>query len=715
MTKNTSSGGTLEIDHMPGIHGDRKPAAKKKKKPAAPEGRGLLGRIVYWTAVVAVWGGIVVAGILFYLSLTLPDTSALWNAARAPALTIVADDGEMLAHRGQLFGGNVDARNLPPALVAAVLATEDKRFYDHFGLDPWGLARAIVTNIRAGAFVQGGSTLTQQLAKNVFLTPERTLKRKLQEMLLALWLEARFSKEEILSMYLNRVYFGGGAYGIEAASERFFNKPARDVTLPEAAMLAGLLKAPTRYAPTNDIERAQARAQIVVERMRVEGYIDQAEADRAIAHPAKLAGYSGTGSINYFVDWIADTVPSYANFPDADLTVTTTIDPGFQRIAETVISEALARDGEKLNVSQAALVAMTPDGAVKAMIGGRNYKQSQFNRAVQARRQPGSAFKPFVYLTAMDQGYTPDSIMVDRPLDIDGWTPTNYSPGYRGPMSLKTALADSVNTVAVQLAQDVGIRNVIATAKRLGLTGDPAPDLSVALGTWEVNLLELTAAYGAFANGGDGVIPYAIQKVGTPGGSTVYQRQGSGLGPAMDDKVLGEMNYMLAAVVDDGTGKRAKLGGRPVAGKTGTSQNFRDAWFIGYTADLVVGVWVGNDDGEPMDKVSGGTLPASIWKDFMTRTQGSVPVASLPGSYRRAPAPTRQPSTTVEVTERPEPAAVEETPAVARAEPVAEEPGFFGRLFGSGDNDNESDAAGTSDNARAAQERFDKFRKPGHR
>jgi penicillin-binding protein 1A len=647
---------------------------EKRDKPERESGavRRLVGGLFYWTLVAGLWLAIAIGGLLFYYAMSLPDTSGLWDVAHTPSLSILASDGEVLSHRGDLLGGRVSVADLPSYVPEAVIATEDQRFYYHFGVDPIGLLRALYQNLRAGTVVQGGSTITQQLAKNVFLKPDRTISRKIQEMLLAIWLEARYSKEQILNLYLNRVYFGGGAYGIEGASERYFKKSAHDLTLPEAAMLAGLLKAPSHYSPTNDIELARRRASIVLNNMVLAGYITPEAARDAVAHPASLEGYSASGSINYFVDWIADALPGFAGQPNTDLTVRTTIDPVLQRAAEQIVARALAEDGPKVGATQAAFVAMTPDGAVRAMVGGRSYAQSQFNRAVQAQRQPGSAFKAFVYLTAMERGLTPETVRVDRPVSYGGWSPANYSGRFEGPMTLRHALADSVNTVAVQVAQEVGIRNIIRTAHRLGIQETLQPNLSLALGTCDVNLLELTAAYAAFANGGYGVIPHGIEEVRSRDGDELYQRSGSGLGRVMSEDALGKMNYMLKAVLEEGTGRKAALADRPAAGKTGTSQDYRDAWFIGFTADLVVGVWVGNDNRAPMKKVTGGSLPGTIWHDFMTQTQAGLRVADLPGTY--------PPQYGTASTAEPAPAETEtEDPNRKRD---WEEPGFFERLFG---------------------------------
>lgn len=661
-------------------------SARPRRPMARRLGSGFLRGTVYWSAIICLWFAIGIGGLLFYYAMSLPDTSGLWNVAHAPSLSILANDGETLSHRGDMRGGMVLTSDMPSYVAQAVIATEDQRFYWHFGVDPIGLARAAWANFRVGYIVQGGSTITQQLAKNVFLTSERTMSRKIQEMLLAIWLEARYSKAQILTLYLNRVYFGGGAYGIEGASERFFKKSARELTLPEAAMLAGLLKAPSHYSPTNNLERARDRAAIVLDNMLRQGFITDGDEQYALTHPASLEGYSASGSINYFVDWVADVLPAYTGEPNTDLTVRTTIDPAMQSAAEEIIARVLNAEGKDANVTQAALVAMTPDGAVRAMVGGKSYAQSQFNRAVQALRQPGSAFKPFVYLTAMEKGLTPETVRVDRPVTYGNWSPSNYSDRFSGSMTLTTALSKSINTIAVQVAQEVGIRNVVHTAQRLGIQQTLPTNLTLALGTCDVNLLELTAAYAAFANGGYGVLPHGIEEVHTRQGDEVYRRQGSGLGHVMDERSMSEMNYMLQAVMTSGTGRKAAIAGRQTAGKTGTSQDFRDAWFVGYSADLVVGVWVGNDDRAPMKKVTGGGMPAEIWHDFMERTQINQAVAALPGRY---PLDAGTPSANMR--DSLDPDAANQNSSKQKADEDRqrewEEPGFFERLFGAGSSE----------------------------
>lgn len=607
--------------------GPRKP--QKRAKPGHPWARFLLR----WGLVAGLWAVIAVTLVLGYFALTLPSTADLGVADRRPSITLLAADGSLLATFGDLFGEPIHLKDVPKYLPQAVIATEDRRFYSHFGIDPIGLARAVFINLRAGHVVQGGSTLTQQLAKNLFLTPDRTYKRKIQEMLLALWLEHRFTKDQILEIYLNRVYLGAGAYGVDAAARRYFNKPAKDLTLYEAAVIAGLLRAPTRFSPASDTARAGARAHQVLANMVDAGYLTEAQATAAESQRTQLAHVipirAGT---RYFADWVAEQVTSFTGSGNRDLVITTTLDPRMQDAAEHAIADTLARDGEKSEASQGALVAMTPDGAVRALVGGRDYIESQFNRATQALRQPGSSFKAFVYLTALEHGITPQDHFVDGPIRIGNYQPHNYGNKYFGDVTVADAVAESLNTVAVQVLQRAGIDNVIATAHRLGITSELGRDLSLALGTSEVSLMELTAAYATFANGGNGAWPYGIVEVRDNRGTVIYRRSGSGPGQLVSPQIDGEMNQLLSGVIERGTGKAAQIG-RPAAGKTGTTQDYRDALFVGYTADLVAGVWFGNDDNSPMNKVTGGSLPARTWHAFMleaTRGQAIRPLPSGP-------------------------------------------------------------------------------------
>ena len=593
-----------------------------------------MGRLVKWTAVLAIWGALAVGGIAAYYGYQLPDPDHLVQATRRPSVQLLTADGQIFATSGDLRGDTVQVADMPVHLIHAILATEDRRFYSHFGLDLIGLARAAVTNLRAGRVVQGGSTITQQVAKNLFLTSERTLRRKVQELLLALWLERRYDKDRILALYLNRVYLGAGTYGVDAAARKYFGKPARRASLIESAVIAGLLKAPSRYSPARDADLARQRATQVLDNMVAAGHIERRQADAAKVAPMAAGPTiaSGQGS-RYFADWLIDQAFDYSDAGDRDLIVTTTLDRRLQRIAENEVERLLAGAGRQQGASQAALVALAPDGAVRAMIGGRDYADSQFNRATRALRQPGSAFKPFVFLAALENGMTPDSPVDDTPVTIKGWSPANFDHRYRGRITLAEAAAQSVNTVAVKLGEQVGWRRVIQVARRLGITSELDGAPSMPLGTSEVTLIELTSAYGSLASGGFGVIPYGIAEIRIAGGEVIFRRAGSGLGPVVAPDKLGELNRMLQGVIERGTGRAAQIG-RPAAGKTGTSQSFRDAWFVGYTADFVAGVWLGNDDTAVMPGingagVTGGGLPARLWAAFMTQAHDGLPARPL--------------------------------------------------------------------------------------
>ena len=622
----------------PGAPGkSRRSRAERRRgggKGRRREGGGWLRAACRWTAyyagLAAVWGVIAALAIVAWYAYDLPDVDKALAASRRPTVTLFAADGSRLATFGELYGLPARLRDLPAALPEAVLATEDRRFYRHFGVDPVGLARAAFVNLGAGRVVQGGSTITQQVAKILFLTPERTLKRKVQELLLALWLEHRFSKDQILTVYLNRVYLGAGTYGVEAAARKYFGKPARRLSTYQAAMLAGLLKAPSRYNPRRHPKRAKDRAIQVLANMVAAGSLTPGQAASAKRQKGAVIAPARRGGARYFADWVMEQVPDYVFPGGRDLTVITTLDNRLQRLAEKRVARMLAAAGNKAGVSQAALVAMTPDGAVGAMVGGRDYRASQFNRAVQARRQPGSAFKPFVYLAALEAGLTAATLIADAPLTVDGWSPRNFDGGYRGEVSMRRALAQSINTVAVKVAERTGRERVIRTARRLGLSADFKPTPSLALGAGEVSLIEITAAYGAFASGGFAVWAHGIKEIRDGSGRLLYRRRGSGPGRVAGAADAAAMNDMLADAVGSGTGRAARLQ-RPAAGKTGTSQNFRDAWFIGYTADLIAGVWMGNDDGRPMKKVTGGGLPARLWRNFMTAAHEDLPPRPLPG------------------------------------------------------------------------------------
>ncbi|WP_246148583.1 transglycosylase domain-containing protein [Skermanella pratensis] len=612
--------------------GTGKQRTRDRKAYVVPAARRSILRVLgSWAVVGAIWAAVAGASVVAYFAYDLPDVSQVAQAERRPAVTVLAADGSTIERYGDIHGTTINAADLPPHLIHAVLATEDRRFFSHFGIDPIGLARAAFVNFQAGRVVQGGSTITQQLAKNLFLTPDRTMGRKIQEAILAIWLERTYSKNQILTAYLNRVYLGAGTYGVDAAAQTYFNKPATGINLREAAILAGLLKAPSRYSPAANPDRAAERAEVVIAAMLDAGYITQADIQAMRAAPPMPRRKPEGDGDRYFADWVADQIVGFIGKEHDDITVHTTMDRRLQRAAERRLEASLSGAGLAARAEQGALVALSPDGAVRALIGGSSYGESQFNRATQALRQPGSAFKPLVFLAALENGMTADSLVDDAPIRIDGWQPANFEKGFHGPMPLRDALAHSVNTAAIRVLDRTGVEPVGTLARRLGITSPMGKDLSLALGTSEVTLLELAGAYTAFANGGRAVWPYAVTRIEDRAGRLLYQRRGSaGATPVIDPADLAELNRMLMAVIEYGTGKSAKLG-RMAAGKTGTSQEYRDAWFVGFTADYVAGVWLGNDDNEPMKRVTGGGLPARIWRDFMVDAHQGLPPREIPG------------------------------------------------------------------------------------
>ena len=516
--------------------------------------------------------------------------------------------------------------------------------------------------------MQGGSTLTQQLAKNLFLTQERTMARKVQEAILAVWLEHRYSKDQILELYLNRVYFGSGAYGVEAAARKYFGRPASETTLQEAAILAGLMKAPTKLAPNRNPDGAADRAAQVILAMVREGFISENMGKLALINPAQAAAPRGAGSVNYAADYVMDVLNDTLGAIDDDIVVTTTLSSALQSAGERALTEELDKKGARFGVSQGALVAIDMSGQIKALIGGRNYAESQFNRAVAARRQPGSSFKPFVYLSALEKGLTPGTVREDAPINLRGWKPENSTHEYQGPVTLTRALSMSLNTVAVRLAMEVSPKTVIATAHRLGVASDLRPDASIALGTSEVTPLELVNAYAPFANGGLGVQPHIIAKVRRADGKQLYQRKGSSFGRVIEPQYVAMMNAMLQETLLTGTARKAELPGWQAAGKTGTSQDYRDAWFVGYTSQLVAGVWLGNDDGSATKRASGANLPVDIWSRFMREALQSVAPSPLPDGVWRAATPLAQVTPPIPQADVPAPAAPQiPTPAPVTA------------------------------------------------
>ncbi|MER9315027.1 penicillin-binding protein [Mesorhizobium sp. M0659] len=629
---------------------------------------GVMARMFYWCFVLCIWGGIAVAGIVVYYGAKMPAATTWSIPDRAPNIKIVSVDGQLLANRGMSGGEAVGLHEMSPYIPEAVIAIEDRRFYSHFGIDPIGLSRAMVTNVLGRRFSQGGSTLTQQLAKNLFLKPDRTLERKVQEVLLSLWLEHKHTKDQILEMYLNRVYFGSGAYGVEAASRRYFGKSARDVTLSEAALLAGLLKAPSRLSPARDPKAAEERSQLVLAAMRDEGKISAKELASAMSAPATRAPSYWTGSENYVADTIMEELPDLIGDVRSDIVVDTTVDLNLQKLAEQSIRRLIDESGKKLNVSQGALVSIDNSGAVRAMVGGYDYSTSQFDRASEARRQPGSAFKPFVYMAALEAGRTPDSVRNDAPIKIGKWTPDNYGGKYFGKVTLATALAKSLNSVAAQLTMEVGPDAVVEAAHRMGIQSDLIANTSIALGTSEVTPLELTSAYVPFANGGYKPDIHFIRRITTTEGKVLYDDNGGSAPRVVKQNIVGMMNSMMTGTVEIGTARKAAFAW-PSAGKTGTSQNSRDAWFVGYTANLTTGVWFGNDDGTPMKKVTGGALPAQAWHEFMVAAHEGVPVRPLPGTWKSTPPDTIVPDDIPSVDNNQ--AAPLPAVAVSRSEPAA--------------------------------------------
>jgi penicillin-binding protein 1A len=610
--------------------------ASRSKARSSRNGGGLFApirRLLYWCIVLGIWGAIGIGGMILYFGAQMPAASTWVIPDRPPNMKITAIDGSVIANRGATGGEALALEEMSPYLPQAVISIEDRRFYYHLGVDPLGLARAFVNNL-TGQPIQGGSTITQQLAKNLFLSPERTFERKIQEVLLSFWLEHKFTKDQILAMYLNRVFFGSGAYGVEAASRRYFNKSAREVNLGEAAMLAGLLKAPSRLSPARDPKAAEARAQVVLGTMREEGYITDSDFKSAMAQPPTKAKSYWSGPQHYAADMVVDEVKALIGEPQADVVVETTIDTRLEEAADKALNDILKKEGQKLHASQAALVSVDATGAIRAVVGGRDYAQSQFNRAFKAKRQPGSAFKPFVYAAALEAGYRPDTVVNDAPVKIGNWTPENFDQKYRGPVTLASAMAQSLNTVAAQLVMQAGPDTVISLAHRLGIESQLQSNASIALGTSEVSLVELTSAYAAFMNGGFKATPYTVKRILDNEGKVLYEADYTNPPRVLSEPVAATMNSMMSRVISEGTGRAARLDGWQAAGKSGTTQSFRDALFVGYTSIMTTGIWFGNDDGTFMKKVTGGGLPAKAWKEYMTAALSGYTPTPLFGTNR---------------------------------------------------------------------------------
>lgn len=593
------------------------------------------------TGVLAVCGvaAILLGGFVIWVLATLPPLGGIVTENERRAITVEADDGRVFATRGVFRGRKLAEADMPPHLEQAIIAIEDRRFYSHWGVDPRGLARAIWRNLASGGVREGASTITQQYVRLTSLSQEKTLRRKLQEAFLALKAESQMTKREILLGYLNTAYFGAGAFGIDAAAQRYFGKSAPSLTLPESAMLAGLLRAPSQLSPTRNFGGAKERADVVLQTMVETGAITTAEADKARATTVTLRIPPETPpGTNFFLDMVAADAKRLAD-TSGDVTARTTLNLDLQSLAEGVVARRMDAEGEKKKAGQAAMVVLSKEGAILAMVGGRDYEQSQFNRAIQAKRQAGSLFKLFVYLAGYEKGYTPETVLVDRPIQIGDWEPQNSNNRFRGAVPLRSAFAQSINIIAAQIADEVGIPAVIETARRLGVQSDLPNVPSLALGSAEVTLLEMTRAYASVLVGG-AVESFSVHTIRGAAPQPLYLRPDPKPAAALAGESRTMMLDSLQAVVDGGTGKAARVATIPVGGKTGTTQDYRDAWFVGMTPDLVVGVWVGNDDNSSMNKVSGGDIPAAIFRDFIARASVQMAKArKRPSAAKAEPAP----------------------------------------------------------------------------
>ena len=603
---------------------------------ARGSGRSPLQALFYWGTVGAIW--VVIFSVVFIgvMAIDLPDIKKLQTTQQQHAITYLDRSGALIAVRGgSQYAAPVDIDQLPSYVPLAFVAIEDRRFFTHPGFDPMGMGRAVVRNVfkKKGANLNGGSTITQQLARNLFLSSDQNMKRKVQELMIAVWLEHKYTKKQILALYLNHVYFGAGAYGIEAASERYFNKQAKDLSIGEAAMLAGLMKAPNSYSPLSDKERAAKRATIVLNEMVDAKVITPEQRAEAARTPIQVSKSLATAHAQYFIDYLDALVRAQVGDPKEDLIVETTLDLPIQTDAERAVQTIMARDAKK-GVQQAAVVSVDGEGRIRAMIGGVSYADSQFNRAINAYRQAGSSFKPFVYLTAMEAGYQPTTPVVDEPYSVGDWSPQNYEKTYMGLIDLQTALAESINTVAARLANDVGRDRVAATAHRLGVQSHLNTDPAMALGTAEVSPIEMAQAYIPFSNGGFKATAHGVIRIRTSTGKVLYQYreadQDGGRVQVIANPPLSEMNQMLRGVVAHGTGSGVAMPGYDLAGKTGTTSDYRDAWFDGYTGGFVTVVWVGRDDNTPMKKVTGASTPAAIWKAYMSSALKRIQVSPIP-------------------------------------------------------------------------------------
>lgn len=623
-----------------------KGASRRDKTKARERSRVRVGRLIYWGAVLGLWAVIAAAGVLVWVGAHLPSIQSLEIPKRPPTIQIAGMDGSIIATRGEMPGANVSLKELPPYLPKAFIAIEDRRFYSHFGIDPTGIARAAIANLLHRGVSQGGSTLTQQLAKNLFLNNERTIERKVKEAFLAIWLETRLTKNEILKLYLDRAYMGGGTFGVDGAAHFYFNKSARDVNLAEAAMLAGLFKAPTRYAPHINLPAARARANVVLDNLVDAGFMTEGQVFGARRNPATAVDRRDENSPNYYLDWAFDEMRKLVmtfpkSYTERVFVVRTAIDMNVQHAAEAAVENQLRQFGRDYHATQAAVVLADLDGGVRAMVGGRDYGASQFNRAVDAMRQPGSSFKPYVYATALMNGFTPKSIVVDGPVCIGNWCPQNYGRSYSGSVNLTTAITRSINVVPVKLSIAMGGKagpragraKIVETARKMGITAPLIDTPSLPIGSTEVSVLEHAVAYATFPNKGRAVKPHAVLEVRTGAGDLVWRWDRDGKKPtqAIPASVAADMAEMMSHVVDEGTARRARLDGIPAAGKTGTTNAFRDAWFVGYTGNFTMAVWYGNDDYSSTNRMTGGSLPAQTWHDIMVVAHQGVEIRDIPG------------------------------------------------------------------------------------
>lgn len=611
-------------------------------------------------------------GLVLMLALALPAfrevTDDDWLKNSEFAVTFLDRYGNEIGNRGIKHNDSIPLSDFPDALIKATLATEDRRFYEHFGIDIPGTMRALLTNAQAGGVRQGGSSITQQLAKNLFLTNERTIERKVKEAFLAIWLESRLTKNDILKLYLDRAYLGGGAFGVDAAAQFYFNKSAKDVTLAEASMLAGLFKAPAKFAPHINLPAARARANVVLDNLVESGMMSEGQVFGARRNPAMSLDRRDDRSPNYFLDYAFDEMKKLVGTFPKSMTervflVRTSLDSGLQRVAETTVENNLRQFGRDYHASQTAVVIADLEGSVRAMVGGRDYTSSQFNRATDALRQPGSSFKPYVYATALQTGMKPSSIVVDGPLCIGNWCPHNYSGGYSGSMTLTQALQRSINTVAVKLSISIGNGNagagrakIVANARAMGLRTPLIDTPSLPIGAGEVTVLDHTVAFATFPNGGKSVTAHGLLEVRTGNGEVVWRFDRDGPKPrqVLSAQVALDMNMMMNKAAEEGTGRRAILNGIRIAGKTGTTNNYRDAWFVGFTGNLVGGVWIGNDDYQSTNRMTGGSLPAMTWQPIMTYAHQGIEIKPIPG-IESGPGPVAQ--------ARPPAAGADKTPA----------------------------------------------------